>query len=189
MWTALPPEFEASSGFVLEAPCTNRNTSRIVVGCSVAAKWSNGTVNTYSGSGNAALLHGVDTTEGTMSVYEKTSDVRIHLDNSWLETFAPTVPVQVPGYNSWGPTTIESLLTRSSIFKDLSVAEYSQVDRWNKMGVGGAKRTDYLEWILSMALTDGISRYNSASVFNSSDHQATGLYWNMIEPLISNTKY
>lgn len=58
--------------------------------------------------------------------------ISISLDKSWLESFAPKVQLQVPGYHSWGPTTIESLLTRSSIFKNLFPKSVKLIDgiRW-----------------------------------------------------------
>ena len=175
-WVPLPEEYGAASiGLIFEAPWTANEDSRIVLGCSVDARWTTGTVasrdpgDNYVPSsffGNPTDLMSSDDHFSEFRPQNDSSWVRIELQPSWLDILTPQIQIDVPG-QVWNATTLESIISSAELTSDLSSGALSQTEVWNEERPGGLNRTITLEWILSALLADGLSREGSARVFNT----------------------
>jgi hypothetical protein len=172
-WVALPPQFGSiSTGLVFEAPRSDINTSRLVVGCSIDARWTSGVLSTddngdVGGEPVDPDPRGPNDNWGPNSdfrPYPNSSWKRITLQESWLDELTPVAPQQPHGYQ--GLKTLEILLSNSGIAESMPSSPASQVELWNTMT--NLNRVAYMEWMISLLVADGLSRYGSTRVLNTS---------------------
>ena len=191
-WTSLPPRFgAASSGLVLELPWVSDN-SRAVLGCTIDARWTNGTIK----SGNGEFFSAVFKTAFSGSIedlatykgHDEYSEFRpttndswrkITFDKSWLDTLTPTLTT-VSGVDATrNATTLDLIIENTALLTGLSKNGVTQTEAWNTPA--DLNRTVSLEWILASLVADGLSRTGSASVLNTTGpmHQWTLNDYNM----------
>jgi hypothetical protein len=197
-WTSLPSDFgTVSAGFIFEGPWDATGSSRLVLGCSIDARWTNGTVTTSDmipgttqvDSAAEAFASGHipqhDTTLRGKTEYSEFRPIRlsptsyqINIHQSWLDMLTPPVPERGPGAYSWNPNTLESLLTDLRFANDLSSQSNTATEIWNTDIPGQVNRTVALEWILAITITDGLSREGSVRVLNTSGSVST---WKLLD--------
>jgi hypothetical protein len=173
-WVPLSSDFGAvSTGLVIEAPWTQDKASRVVVGCSIDARWTKGSVDGGMGMLDDQAGPGLwggplsETTTG-FRPYANSSWTRIDLDESWLQILTPPSTMKSTGNSTRNLTTLESILANSAIIDTTLINSVDQTVTWNDMQIGGSNRTVYLEWIVSLLVTDGLARQGSSKALNTS---------------------
>lgn len=92
----------------------------------------------------------------------------IRLDKSWLQVLTPN-RVSLQGQTTISNiTTFEALLANSGITGANLLSAQDQTAAWNYMAPGSSNRTLFLECITIMLIADGISRFGSDKVLNTS---------------------
>ncbi|KAF4624806.1 hypothetical protein G7Y89_g13362 [Cudoniella acicularis] len=188
-WIQLPPVFgSVSTGLILEAPWVENEESRIVVGCSIDASWvQNNNLGFWSddsGYPSDTPIEQWDLVKGLVGIIAPTnsgsdsSDSQILLDENWLNILTPKIGSETNGNDTWMPTTLELLLTRSALIDNDLSNSTNQTATWNNVGNGTPNRTVYLEWMVSLLVADGLSRHGSAEALNASGPQST---WNLLD--------
>jgi len=190
---SLPNEFgSVSTGLVFEAPWVAEGSSRVVLGCSIDARWTNGTLGCQvKGACSETSITNLGHSDGNTDFrpVDDSSWSRIHLQKSWLDILTTYTQEKIPKQQNWNATTLESLLAGSRLVVDLLDPVRSQTDVWNEMIPGGLNRTITLEWILAALITDGLSREGSARIFNTTgplsswtilDYNKTGDFSNQL---------
>lgn len=173
-WVPLSSDFgTVSSGIVFEAPWTQDQNSRVVVGCSVDARWSNGNVDKSIGlladQADQELWGGRPSETSTeFRPHANSSWTEISLEKSWLDLLTPHKIAQSTLNNDSSLNTLENILTNSAIVDATLINSVDQTETWNNVQVGGPNRTIYLEWILSLLVTDGLVRQGSSRALNTS---------------------
>ncbi|CAM1510075.1 Fc.00g004100.m01.CDS01 [Cosmosporella sp. VM-42] len=170
-WTQLPPEFgSTSTGMVFESPWTSDGKSRIVLGCSVDARWAQGTVDGLTGwASNAAPSKYWGQRSGLDTPFRPPPDgswSRITLDKSWLHALTPKV--RAPQHPTSDVTTFESLLQGSAMADSSLMMADNPTEMWNSYAIDMPNGTIYLEWLTTILIADGISRYGSDRAMNTS---------------------
>ncbi|MCJ1389676.1 hypothetical protein MMC18_002533 [Xylographa bjoerkii] len=177
-WVLLPAQFgRVSAGLLFEAPWVD-GSSRVVLGCSVDARWADATLSSTGSTGTSCQASVTDLARGyDISDWPKYSEFRptngsswspIQLQQSWLDVLTPYVEVNdVSGGQPWRATTLESLLYGTVATNDLFHSSLSQTAVWNKMDLGSLNRTISLEWVLATVVADGLSREGSARVLDT----------------------
>lgn len=164
----LPDEAgSVSSGVVFEAPWTNNNTSRVVVGCSIDARWTAGKVkNNQAYPTDNASPENWKIVAGYIAPMfmppNNKSWLPIHLDETWVKVF------DAQGENQ---SHLQSLLASSAIIDHNLTTARDQTDTWNYAGMGSSNRTLLLEWITSLSIVDSLSRYGTYRYLNTSGPQ------------------
>jgi hypothetical protein len=177
-WVHLPDEFgTASIGAVFETPWLSDNNSRVVVGCSAQTGWVPTDVFTdsytfWSGWYPWGIQFGGRTPAWTAvggGQQLLPTNGRIALSDDWLELLTPPVPTSIAESQSGQASTIESILG------DVGLADITEpwngttlTEDWlnsDLMNNGG--KTRFLEAIICSILADGLSRYGSHRVFNT----------------------
>ncbi|MCJ1378917.1 hypothetical protein MMC17_002016 [Xylographa soralifera] len=185
-WVSLPEQFGmASAGLLFEGPWIN-GSSRVVLGCSVDARWANATLSTTKTSCQASitdLAPGHDISDWpSYTEFRPTNGsswTPIWLQQSWLDVLTPYVEVDnVPGQQLWRATTLESLLYDTVAMNDLLHSSLSQTAVWNTVNLGSLNRTITLEWVLANVVADGLSREGSARVLNTSGELSS---WTLLD--------
>ncbi|POS68735.1 hypothetical protein DHEL01_v212871 [Diaporthe helianthi] len=164
----LPDEAgSVSSGIVFEAPWTNRNTSRVVVGCSIDARWTAGKV-----KNNQACPSDVASPENWKIVAGYIAPMFMPPNNkSWLPIHLDDVWVKVSDTNGQNQGHLQSLLASSAIIDHNLTTAHGQTDAWNHAAMGSSNRTLLLEWITSLFVVDSLSRYGTYRFLNTSGPQ------------------
>ncbi|KAK4215713.1 hypothetical protein QBC37DRAFT_281040 [Rhypophila decipiens] len=181
-WIRLPQNFgdgsngpnsSASAGLLFEAPWASDNSSRVVIGCTVDARWVKGTVE--NGRGNPGSFaeasdwgQAADLTTPFRPLANSSWEM-ITLQEDWLELLTPNLSAQAQ-------TTFDALLATSAMvdgFRDIS-----QAHEWNSPTPGRANRTIYLEWLTTLLVADGLSRYGSHRALNISGPPTT---WDLLD--------
>ncbi|MCJ1340178.1 hypothetical protein MMC09_005472 [Bachmanniomyces sp. S44760] len=184
-WVSLPERFgRVSTGLLFEAPWVY-DSSRIVLGCSVDARWADADISSTSSTSNPDLpgsLSSVSEASLTdlapgynISDWPRYSEFRptndsswrsIQLLESWLDILTPYVEVQsVSGEETWYAKTLESLLYNTLATADLRHPELSQTTMWNTMDLGSLNRTITLEWVLA-TVVQMVYRAKAAHVYS-----------------------
>lgn len=161
----LPTEVGSlSSGIVFEAPWTNENTSRVVVGCSIDARWTSGKVlndqaypSDKASTDNWKIVAGY--IKPTFRPPNNRSWLPIHLDEAWINWSDGQGESQ--GH-------LQSLLGSSAIIDTNLTASRDQTSTWNHAVMGSSNRTLLLEWITSLSVVDSLSRYGTYRFLNTS---------------------
>lgn len=179
-WIPLPEHFgRVSTGLLFEAPWVDER-SRVILGCSVDARWADATLSTnidmdFPRTSEASLKTQAPRT-GTRSwpnysAFGPVNDSSwspIQLQQSWLDVLTPDIEANyVPGEQPWHAKTLDSLLYDAMAIDDLLYHDISQTAFWNIMESGSLNRTVTLEWVLAIVIADGLSREGSARVFNT----------------------
>ncbi|KAK2593012.1 hypothetical protein QQS21_009302 [Conoideocrella luteorostrata] len=169
-WSPLPSECGlTSTGMIFESPWTDNGVSRLVVGCSVDARWANGTVDGVQGyAQNAAPSTNWGRIAELNTPFRPPDDgswVPITFDKSWLNALTPVK--QLSNSTASNLTTLEYILMNSAITDSLTTAP-DFTTGWNNATVGSINGTLYLEWITTVLVADGVSRYGSDKALNTS---------------------
>ena len=191
-WTSLNPDFGATSaGLIIEAPWSAHDESRIVVGCSIDARWANGNV-VYTWGDPVDGSQGMATKVAPQTVFKDMSDypvtdflptdnqswIRIALDSSWLQMLTPAKLALDSQSNMSRLTTMELLLTNLALVDSSFATVPDQNSLWNNAIAGLPNRTLSLEWVTALLVADGISRYGSDKVLNTSGVQES---WSLLD--------
>ncbi|KAF2111077.1 hypothetical protein BDV96DRAFT_634875 [Lophiotrema nucula] len=169
-WVHLPAAVgQTSAGLLIETPWNSQDDSRIVVGCSLDARWHHGSVDGTQGN---TAVSGPDTQWGTKS--ELATPFRpllgddwvpIHLDDSWLSLLSPKATARNVDGTTTNLTTLETLLSNSALTDNLTRLD-NQISTWNTPVIGSSNRTIYLEWVTSLFIADGLSRWRTDKALN-----------------------
>ncbi|KAG8158525.1 hypothetical protein KVR01_011647 [Diaporthe batatas] len=156
-----------SSGIIFEAPWTNRHTSRVVVGCSIDARWTAGKVkNNQAYPSDIASPEKWKIVAGYIAPMfmppNNKSWLPIHLDDAWVKVSDP---------QGKGQGHLQSLLASSAIIDQALTTAHDQTDTWNQAVMGSSNRTLLLEWITSLSVVDSLSRYGTYRFLNTSGPQ------------------
>ena len=173
-WIPLPQSFgSVSTGLLLERSMDGSSSSALVVGCSVDARWADGTtVNPLSGPAHAIVLDRT-TSENAQCQYSAFRSAsaghwtRIQLNEGWLGALTPMLPIQTEKETFRNISTLEKLLMDTGLVDGLNESHSTQTEVWNKGVPGGMNRTVSLEWILANVVADGLSRHGSARTLNT----------------------
>jgi hypothetical protein len=189
-WIDLPDTFgTVSAGLVVKLPWGSSNDSRAVIGCSVDARWTNGSIITsdlrsFSTWSNLAVnfkapdklsvvIQGQLTAIGQPNYSEfrpvilNRASRRIVLKPSWLFSPSTTATTTTSG-SAWTASNLESFLSGLSLTDGLPQQSTNQADFWNSETPDEVNRTVALEWSLALLITDALSRTGSELALNSS---------------------
>ena len=191
-WIQLPETFgSVSAGLLFEGPWVE-GSSRVVLGCSIDARWANATLSTTGNLANPDSVGDVcEASKSKMgpwadwprySEFRPTNDSawsNIQLLSSWLDILTPYVEVNdIPGKQPWHAKTLERLLYDALTTNGLLQSRLPQTEIWNSRDLGSLNRTVTLEWVLATVIADGLSREGSARVLNTTG--APGL-WTILD--------
>ncbi|CZR56590.1 uncharacterized protein PAC_06479 [Phialocephala subalpina] len=173
-WVHLPDQFGAATiGAVFESPWTSDNSSRFVIGCTVFSAYFNASLFTdeysfWSGWYPWDVDFGHRYPAFDPGLQGNPANGRIGVNDTWLNLLTPPTPPDGPGYYSWQPSTIESimmnaglqntaLLNNQTLSPSSESSESSTPDRQSVL----------LETIICSVFVDGLSRSGSAKVYNN----------------------
>ncbi|KAI1439706.1 hypothetical protein F5Y02DRAFT_423722 [Annulohypoxylon stygium] len=181
-WLPLPSSFGVTSvGMIFESPWFHDNTSRIVVGCSIDARWADGHV---GGQPDELLYLGLNHIDesasswglsnmGLFEFFRPPKDgswIPITFDDSWLAALTPLKEPSSPSAPNM--TTFETILHSSALIDDSLMNANDPTALWNEIMVGASNRTLFLEWMTALLISDGLSRYGSDRALNSTGPQS-----------------
>ena len=197
-WIDLPDTLgTVSAGLVVELPWGSSNDSRAVIGCSVDARWTNGSIITsdlrsFSTSSNLAanfkapdrlgpVIQGQPTAIGQPNYSEfrpvilNPTSRRIVLKPTWLysPSTTDTTTTSSSSGSAWTASNLERFLSSLGLTEGLSQQSTNQADFWNSDTPDAVNRTVALEWSLALLITDALSRTGSELVLNSSGPTST----------------
>lgn len=164
----LPDETgSVSAGIVFEAPWTNANTSRVVVGCSIDARWTAGKV-----KNNQAYPSDIASTENWKIVAGYIAPMFMPPNNrSWMPIRLDDAWIKVADAQGETRGHLQSLLASSAIVDTNFTTAHDQTATWNHAVMNSANRTLLLEWITSLSIVDSLSRYGTYRFLNTSGPQ------------------
>ncbi|KAK4445502.1 hypothetical protein QBC34DRAFT_358303 [Podospora aff. communis PSN243] len=162
-WLPLPLEFDsASTGVIFETPWVGNGSSRAVVGCSVDARWVEGTVSRDTvGKIKTSMPPGrwePHLSPGYwVTLFRPTPDApdawrHVNISTSWLDLLTPRLP-------DTNRTTLENIIDRSDIIGGIFNSTRDATSEWNFQQQGAANRTISLEWHIAALVADGLSRH------------------------------
>ncbi|KAL8695068.1 MAG: hypothetical protein Q9224_003458 [Gallowayella concinna] len=171
-WHRLPQELwgkEITIGAYIEMPWTSGHDSRVIVGCSIEARYESVIVQ-HAGP-NYAFHSNAGYPGPSYSV---------SVTDSWLEALTPKTPRLGPGYLIWQPSTIESIIAASGVGHGfVSPAGETETAAWNHEAFeDGGNRTTMLEIVIASQITDGLSRFGSHRAFNTTGPAQSWPLWN-----------
>lgn len=169
-WLKLPPAFGATTaGALVELPWDIHTSTRVAFGCSIDARWTDG-ITSYDGQApyEAQILHTRPSKADKEFLPDSSHWRRIAVDADWLAALTPPVPRNCPGYEPWGPSTMESILNATGltswVFSQKTLLAYNQTHIWNNNGPSAITFTEY---VLAIVFVDGHSRVGSFRAFNT----------------------
>ena len=158
-----------TAGILVELPWDAHTSTRVAFGCSIDARWTDGETS-YDGQAphDARILHtrprGVDRKFLPDGRHWK----RIKVDADWLTALTLPVPNDGPGYEPWGPSTIESIFKATGLttwsFSQKNLSAHSQTYIWNNRGPSAIIFTEHM---LATVFADGLSRVGSFRAYDS----------------------
>lgn len=189
-WINLPDTFgTVSAGLVVALPWGSSNDSRAVIGCSVDARWTDGSIITsdlrsFATSSNLAVnfkapdrlgpvINGQPTAIGQPSYSEfrpvilNPASRRIVLKPGWLYSPSATDTASTSG-SAWTASNLDTFLGGLNLADGLDQKSTNQAELWNSETPGAVNRTVALEWSLALLITDSLSRVGSELALNSS---------------------
>jgi hypothetical protein len=175
-WVHLPDQFGAATiGSVFESAWASDNSSRTVVGCTAFSTYFNATLFTdeysfWSGwyPWNVEFGHRYPVYEDGQA--QNPANGRIAVNDSWLDLLTPPTPPDGPGYYSWQPSTIESILMNAGLQNIVLPNNGSTLTQvWANEDLTAGSKTILLEMIICSVLVDGLSRSGSAKVYSTTD--------------------
>ncbi|KAI4180028.1 MAG: hypothetical protein L6R41_007495 [Letrouitia leprolyta] len=173
-WVPLSEQGQSiTTGALLQSPWSLDNQSRIVIGCTVQARWIPAQIRTdgYSfwqgwypknitwegayPSPGSALLDGSLAPAGMKA---------IATDQEWLAMLTPKIKPGQPGYRDWQPTTIEGILDGSRLFDGLfDRPQNNPIDIWQDYEYS---RSMLFISIIGSVFNDGLARYGIEELFD-----------------------
>ncbi|KAL8814284.1 MAG: hypothetical protein Q9223_006481 [Gallowayella weberi] len=175
-WVRLPEEANTvSTGAVFQSPWTRDNTSRIVVGCTVQARWVPAQIHTDAYSfwqgwypKNISFEAAYPSTTHARLNGSSNEKNAIAVDEDWLATLTPAVGEGRPGYQDWQPTTIEGILSSTHLTEGLFVDDSRwPIDLWTD------DRTKLLVSVIGSIFNDGLARIGIESAFEQTGSPTT----------------
>lgn len=194
-WITLPETFGAvSAGLVVVLPSGSNNDTRAVIGCSIDARWTDGSIITsdlrsFSTSSNLAAnfkapvtlapaIKGPPSAIGQPNYSEfrpvilNPASRRISLQPDWLYSSSAAGTASTSN-SAWTANNLESFISGLSLADGLGQQTTNQVQFWNSEVHNAVNRTVALEWILALLTTDSLSRVGSEFALNSSGPTST----------------
>lgn len=163
-WVHLPNQFgPATIGSVFETAWNPDNSSRVVVGCTVFSTYSNATLFTdeysfWSGWYPWNIEFG----------HRYPANGHITVNDTWLGLLTPPTSPDGPGYYSWQPSTIESIMVNAGLQDSMFLSNGSSLAQaWQNEDLNGVGKTILLETIICNVIVDGLSRSGSDKVYNT----------------------
>ncbi|KAL8678292.1 MAG: hypothetical protein Q9186_005342 [Xanthomendoza sp. 1 TL-2023] len=122
-WVRLPEQANTvSTGALFQSPWTQDNTSRIVIGCTVQARWVPAQIHTDAYSfwqgwypKNISFEAAYPSTTHALLDGSSNEKDAIAVDEDWLASLTPAVGKGRPGYQDWQPTTMEGILSSAHL--------------------------------------------------------------------------
>lgn len=196
LWKDTSPELGTTSGIlVVELPSNVSDDFIAVVGCSIDARWADGSTITsdlrsYATSSNLNLkfnapvslgpiFKGPSTNLGQPSysefrpVLSNPRSTRIKLARDWLfgagstTSNPPNSTSTQQEHGGWTAANFLTFLRNISIFSDLDGSPEAPIEKWNEETPGAVNRTVALEWFLALLVTDALSRTGSERILNT----------------------
>lgn len=175
-WVLLPGQNNVSVGAVFQSPWINDNTSRIVVGCTVQANWVPARIYTdaysfwqgfYPNNIEFEKAYPRSGIPSSSASFENRNANAIGVDSSWLDLLRPPTPLSGPGYRSWGPSTIESILEDTHVvYDDASASSLATLESWQDPS---ASRINLLISVIGSIFNDGLARAGLERIFNGTE--------------------
>ena len=172
-WIPLPTSYESvSTGAVLQSAWGSDNQSRLVVGCSIQARWVPAHLQSEAYTfwqgwypknitfAEAYPIRGDLLLDGV----SKSTRNSIAINQTWLDMLTPPTPVEGPGYSNWGPSTIESMLSSVKLTEGLASDAGSLIDSWQPQG--DTSRLDLLASVIGSVFADGLARVSMEKIYN-----------------------
>ncbi|KEF58836.1 uncharacterized protein A1O9_03679 [Exophiala aquamarina CBS 119918] len=190
-WNDKTADLGSTSGTIVVELPTDRDSELIaVVGCSVEARWADGSTITsdlrsYATSSNLNLhfhapvslgpiFKGPSTGLGQQSysefrpVLSNPTSTRISLSHDWLFDAATSNSSAPTDAGGWTADKFGNFLGNSSLFEDvLRSSGPSSIEIWNEDTPGLTNRTVALEWTLALIVTDALSRTGSELILDT----------------------
>lgn len=165
---------ESSTGLVFQAPWDTHTATRVVVGCTVDARWAPGRSSIRLGTPVQSIIRQTLGKKG----YDN-SPFRPPDNNSWkvidfhptfLHALTPPAPDDQSSSIPWNRSTFEDILESMEIASGLGtdVESRTQTETWNAVIEGGLNRTVSLEWILAALVVNGLTRSSLVNSFDTS---------------------
>ena len=175
-WVLLPDQNNVSVGAVFQSPWTSDNRSRIVVGCTIQANWVPARIYTdaysfwqgfYPNNIEFEKAYPSTTESSSNGSAEVENSNAVLVDSSWLDLLTPSTPLSGPGYRSWGPSTIESILEDTRVaYDDSSASTLASLESWQD---ASGSRTNLLISVIGSVFNDGLARAGLERILNGTD--------------------
>ncbi|KAK5091217.1 hypothetical protein LTR05_001398 [Lithohypha guttulata] len=195
-WVSLPQNLgSVSGGIVVEIPSADEH-ARVVVGCTLDARWTEGKIITYHLEDasslekvakqiliTTSLLEEPVSASGRVPGYSDFSPVtsspstKITFDKSWLEALTPILPLETSTGSTHNLTTLESILSDLNFVSVNTPTAQEQGKLWDGVRTDVVNRTVALEWWLALLVTDGLARLGTNEVLNTTGLQAA---WSLL---------
>ncbi|KAL8737716.1 MAG: hypothetical protein Q9181_001401 [Wetmoreana brouardii] len=156
-------------GAYIEMPWTIGHESRIIIGCSIEARYE-----------SIIVQHAGPNYAFHSNAGHPGPSYSVNVSDSWLKALNPKTPQSGPGYASWKPSTIESIITASGVGDGLSsLTGATETIAWNgEKFADGGNRTTMLEILIASQIADGLSRFGSHRAFNTTGPASSWPLWN-----------
>ena len=172
-WIPLPTDFgSTSTGLMIQDSSTSLHPSKLAIGCSIDARWANGTTITPKSAPSYALVDKQTISPNVQCQYsafrpsDRDSWTSISLDQDWLQVLSPPAPSQFQPRANQTVSTLEATLSNMGFLEELDNPLLTPTESWNAHIPGGFNRTVSLEWLLANFMADGLSRGAVANVLN-----------------------
>ena len=173
-WIPFPTSYESrTAGALFQSAWGADNDSRLVVGCSVQARWVPAHLRNeeytfwqgwYPKNISFDRPYPAKGRELFDDSGQSTRDA-IAADDSWLKLLTPPTPIEGPGYLNWGPSTMESLLFSAGLTEGFGTDADTFLQAWQP---GEDKsRSDMLASIVASVFADGLSKVNIRKMYNN----------------------
>ena len=148
---------------IFEMPWDAHTPTRVAFPCSIDARWTDG-ITSYDGQAphESQILHG--RSRGVAEEFLPGSNHwrSIKVDPGWLALLTPPMPETGPGYEPWGPSTMESIFNATGVtmtaFSQKNLSSYNHTYVWNNLGPSAIIFT---ESVLPAVFADGLSHVGS----------------------------
>jgi hypothetical protein len=175
-WVHLPDQFGAATiGSVFESAWASDNSSHAVVGCTAFSTYVYAILFTDEYSFWSGWYPWDIQFDHHYPVYEdgqeqNPANGRIAVNDSWLDLLTPPTPPDGPGYYSWQPSTIESILMNAGLQNIVLPNNGSTLTQiWSDENLTADNKTVLLEMIICSVLVDGLSRSGGDKIYSTTD--------------------
>jgi hypothetical protein len=160
-WVDIPAAegFISTKGMLFEAPWSS-NSSRLVSGCAIDARWANATVWTQSPQAFRAAI-----TEHRRPIFAQESFLPVNstawrpisVSNEWLDAINFNLPSEALGLQSPGTTSLEALIDAANVHYNISDLSIS---------IGRPTSLTMIEHVVASVFADALTRVGSYRSFN-----------------------